>query len=71
MLGNLGDSAMNVGQYDEAISLYTIILSLNLPTLQDLLGKRSRALAATGMWKDALNDANEVARIRFVMFRAY
>ena len=47
-------------EYDQAILRYTTALSLNPVTLQDLLGKRSKAHAGKGAWEDALNDANEV-----------
>ena len=60
-LEHLGDSAVNAKEYDEAILQYTTVLSLNPVTLQDLLGKRSKAHASKGDWEDALNDANEVA----------
>ena len=60
-LGDLGDHSMNAGQYDEAILEYTTALALNPTTLQDLLGKRSKAHAGGGKWEDALSDANQVA----------
>ncbi|KAG9310380.1 hypothetical protein JVU11DRAFT_9515 [Chiua virens] len=56
----LGDAAMTVQQYAEAISQYSMALSLEPPTLLPLLEKRSEAYAARGMWDDALNDANQV-----------
>ena len=58
---HLGDGAVNVKEYDEAILQYTTALSLTHIALQDLLGKRSKAHAGKGEWQDALNDANEVA----------
>lgn len=57
----LADNAMNAERYEEAISLYTLALSLNPVVRQDLLVKRSKACAGKGMWEDALDDANEVA----------
>ena len=60
-LERLGDSTMNAKEYDKAILQYTTALSLNPPTPQHLLGKRSKARASNGEWNDALNDANEVA----------
>ena len=57
---------MSARQYDEAISQYTIALSLNPVTPQDLLIRRGKANAATRMWENSLNDANEVAHFRFV-----
>ena len=56
---------MNAGQCEEAILQYTTALSLNPATLQNLLGKRSKANAGKGEWEDALNDANEVAHNLF------
>ena len=60
-LEDLGDTAMNVREYDEAIAHYTVALSLNLTTPQALFVRRSKARAARGLWEDALNDADEVA----------
>ena len=62
---------MNAKQYDKAISHYTATLSLGPASPQDLLVKRSKALIATGMWKDALSDANEVAHIQFLWVHGY
>ena len=47
---------MNTMQYDQAVSLYTAALSLDPPSPQDLLVKRSSASVGNGAWKDALND---------------
>ena len=43
-------------------------LSLNPVALQDLLGKRSRAYAGKGKWKDALKDAGKVAHLNLFQF---
>ena len=51
---------MSGRQYDEAVSQYSTALSLEPPTPQVLLAKRSKARAGMGSWEDALNDANEV-----------
>ena len=51
---------MNARQYDIAVSQYSTALSLDPPTSQVLLAKRSKARAGMGSWQDALNDANEV-----------
>ncbi|KAG8216354.1 hypothetical protein J3R82DRAFT_6433 [Butyriboletus roseoflavus] len=56
---DLGDDAMNTGQYDEATSQYSAALSLNPTAAQALFVKRSKARAARGLWEDALSDANE------------
>ena len=62
-LGDLGDSALNGKQYDEAVSHYTVALSLNLATPQDLLMKRSNAWLGKGASEDALSDVKEWAGI--------
>ena len=62
-LEDLGDSAVNAGQYDEAISRYTVALSLDLANSQDLLVKRSNACVGKGEREDALNDAKEWVRL--------
>lgn len=51
---------MNAHQYGEAISKYTIALSLHPTTPQNIFVKRSEAHLSEGLWEDALNDANEV-----------
>ena len=47
-------------KYDEAISYYTSILSLNPPSTQGILIKRSKAFLEIGSWRRAIDDANEV-----------
>jgi hypothetical protein len=47
-------------RYDEAISHYSTALSLNFPFPQGVLIKRSKARVATGSWKQAVDDANQV-----------
>ena len=59
-LEHLGDTAVDARRYDEAISLYSTALSLNLPSPQGILIKRSKAHVATGSWKQAVDDANRV-----------
>ena len=56
---------MHAKQYDEAISQYTIALSLDPLSPQDLLVKRSTSYARKGLWMDALNDANQVTHFQF------
>ena len=51
---------MDAKQYDEAISHYTIALSLNQKSPEGILVKRKKAFVATGPWKQALDAANEV-----------
>ncbi|KAF8547863.1 hypothetical protein OG21DRAFT_1449832 [Imleria badia] len=56
----LGDAAVDFQHYNAAISEYSAALSLDLAAPQGLLVKRSRAFVASGLWEDALNDANKV-----------
>ncbi|KAF8129771.1 hypothetical protein EV363DRAFT_1336453 [Boletus edulis] len=58
-LERLGDKAADAERYDDAISPYSTALSL-IPTSQAILVKRSKAWLATGSWKQALEDANQV-----------
>ncbi|KAF8127572.1 hypothetical protein EV363DRAFT_1343658 [Boletus edulis] len=59
----LGDTAVEAQQHDEAISHYTIALSLKPRSPQGIVVKRSKAYLATGSCKQALDDANEVIRL--------
>ncbi|KAF8551893.1 hypothetical protein OG21DRAFT_217664 [Imleria badia] len=59
----LGDLAMNAREHVEAISWYSVALSLGPTNRQVLFIKRSKARANEGLWKDALNDANEVIKL--------
>ncbi|KAI9462971.1 hypothetical protein HD554DRAFT_1425706 [Boletus coccyginus] len=60
---HLGDTAVDSQRHDEAISHYTTALSLDPPSPQGILIKRSKALTATGSWKQALDDANQVINL--------
>ena len=51
---------MDAQQYGEAVSHYTTALSLDPHSAEGILAKRKKALVATGSWKQALDDANEV-----------
>jgi hypothetical protein len=51
---------MDAQRYDEAISHYSTALSLDSPFPQGILIKRSKARVATGLWKEAVDDANQV-----------
>ena len=51
---------MDAQRYDEAISYYSTALSLNPPSPQGILIKRSKARVATRSWKQAVDDANQV-----------
>ena len=59
-LEHLADAAADAQRYDEAISHYNIALSLNPPSTQGILTKRTKAFVAIGSWKRALDDVNEV-----------
>ena len=61
-LEHLRDTAVDAQRYDEAISHYSTALSINPPSLQGILTKQSKARVATGSWKQALDDANQVHR---------
>ena len=50
----------------QATSYYSTALSLDLPSPQGVLIKRSKARLATGSWKQALNDADEVRYVCLV-----
>jgi hypothetical protein len=65
-LEHLGDTAMDARRYDEAISLYSTALSLDPPSHQSILVKRSKARVATGSWKQAVDEANQVHHFYFV-----
>ncbi|KAI6022110.1 hypothetical protein EDC04DRAFT_2607015 [Pisolithus marmoratus] len=62
-LERVGDEAFRSIKHDDAITQYTAALSLNPPSRVGLLIKRSRALAAKGLWKDALQDAGEAVEV--------
>ena len=59
-LENLGDTAMDSKNYDEAIKLYSDALTLNPPNQCDILLKRSKARAVMASWQEALIDADKV-----------
>ncbi|KAF8123581.1 hypothetical protein EV363DRAFT_1356177 [Boletus edulis] len=58
-LEGLGDKAVDAERYDDAISPYSTALSL-IPSSQAILLKRSKVWLATGSWKQAVEDANQV-----------
>ncbi|KAI9567131.1 hypothetical protein HD554DRAFT_2173746 [Boletus coccyginus] len=55
----LGDVATNAQQL-EAISHYSVALSLDPAAPQGLFIRRSKGYTARGLWKDALDDANKL-----------
>ena len=56
----LGDAAMHVRRHNEAISEYSLALSLDPTSPQGLFIKRSRAYVARDLWENGLTDANRV-----------
>ncbi|KAF8430779.1 hypothetical protein L210DRAFT_3730379, partial [Boletus edulis BED1] len=59
-LERLGDMAVDVLRYDDAISHYSSASSPISSSPKAILLKRSKAWLATGSWKQALQDANQV-----------
>ncbi|KAF8121561.1 hypothetical protein EV363DRAFT_1421156 [Boletus edulis] len=58
-----GDVAMEAQQHDEAIAWYSDALALNPTAPQALLIKRSKAYILKGLWKEALDDADEIIKL--------
>ncbi|KAF8548747.1 hypothetical protein OG21DRAFT_1515960 [Imleria badia] len=58
MLEHLGDGAADAQQYDDAITQYSAALSLSVP-IPHVFMKRSKLYMSKGLWKDALDDANQ------------
>ncbi|KAF8550860.1 TPR-like protein [Imleria badia] len=61
-LETLGDTALNSGEYDDAMARYTSALSLDHPNPVNILIKRSKVQASKGLWEGSLKDANEVIK---------
>ena len=59
-LGGLGDAAAEAQRHDDAITHYSVALSLNPAVRQDILIKRSKVYVTKGLWEEALDDTNEV-----------
>ncbi|KAF8433934.1 hypothetical protein L210DRAFT_2684164 [Boletus edulis BED1] len=59
-LERLGDVAVDALRYDDAISYYSSASSPISSSPKAILLKRSKAWLATGSWKQALQDANQV-----------
>ena len=51
---------MGAQRHDDAIAQYSAALSLNPAVRQDILIKRSKVYVTKGLWKDALDDTNQV-----------
>ena len=56
---DLGDAYLHARR-DDAISEYSLALSLDPTSPQDLFVKRSKAYVAKGLWENGLNNANKV-----------
>ena len=61
-LENIGDAAADARRHDVAIIHFSAALSLNPVGPRDVFIKRSRARMIMGLWKDALDDANQECR---------
>ncbi|KAF8547367.1 hypothetical protein OG21DRAFT_1501611 [Imleria badia] len=62
-LTTLGDEASEAKKYDEAISRYTVALSLDPSQPISLLIKRSKARAQKKLWVDALEDGKKAINL--------
>ena len=51
---------MEAQRHDDAITHYSVALSLNPAVRQDILIKRSKVYVTKGLWEEALDDTNEV-----------
>jgi len=51
---------MDAQRHDKAISEYSAALSFDPASSQGIFVKRSKTYMAKGLWKDALNDADQV-----------
>ncbi|KAF8552474.1 TPR-like protein [Imleria badia] len=58
-LEHLGDLAVDSQQLDDAITLFSAALLLELP-IPHVFVKRSKVYMAKGLWEDALDDVNKV-----------
>ncbi|KAH7903768.1 hypothetical protein BJ138DRAFT_1107400, partial [Hygrophoropsis aurantiaca] len=58
----LGDEALRVNDYNEAINQYSTTLTVG-QSQEDIFIKRSKARAALGIWKDALEDAEHAIKL--------
>ena len=58
-LEHLGDLAVDAQQLDDAITQYSVALSLDLP-IPHVFIKRSKVYMAKRSWKEALVDATQV-----------
>ena len=70
-LEHLGDAAMDAQQYDEAVSHYSSALSLDPPSPQGILIKRSKAYLEIGSWERVVDDANQVRSFSVQLYPVY
>ncbi|KAI6094590.1 hypothetical protein F5141DRAFT_1296170 [Pisolithus sp. B1] len=61
-LMRVGDEAFASAKHDDAITQYSVALSLSPSTPAGFFFKRSRARAAKRLWEDALQDAIEAVK---------
>ena len=59
-LEQLGDTAVDAQQYDDASARYSAALSLDPAIPRDVLIKRSKVYVAMGLWEEALDDTDQV-----------
>ena len=59
-LRRLGDVAVETQRHDDAITRYSVALSLNPAVRKDILIKRSKVYVAKGFWENAIDDTNQV-----------
>ena len=58
-----GNQALQVGQYAEAIELYSKAISLE-PSNEVYFSNRCAAYAALQRWREALDDSHEVVTLK-------
>ena len=57
---------METQRQDDAITHYSVALSLNPVVRKDILIKRSKVYVAKGLWENAMDDTNQVSRFCLV-----
>ena len=65
-LRRLGDVAVETQRHDDAITHYSVALSLNPAVRKDILIKRSKLYVAKGLWENAMDDTNQVSHFCLV-----
>ena len=65
-LKRLGDVAVETQRQDDAITHYSVALSLNPVVRKDILIKRSKVYVAKELWENAMDDTNQVSHFCLV-----